>query len=76
MVPVGKSKSDLEGEVTLGRFPPCIIYKIIYTGAEQNRVNAAFFKVHLNGANVPLMFCCKVKEEMRECVCGGVFIQN
>lgn len=69
LAPLGKSKKEVEGEVNNGRFPPCILYKIIYTSPAKNRVNHAMMKVALHGANVPLVFCCIVKEEMSKCVC-------
>ena len=31
--------------------------------AQENRVKAAFLNVHMNGANVPHVFCCGFKEE-------------
>ena len=64
---MGKSKSDLEREIESGRFPPCILYKIVYTGPKEERRKIALMKVHVHGANVPLVFCCKVKEEASEC---------
>ena len=64
--PLGKSKEEVEGEVNNGRFPPCILYKIIYTGREELRVNSALVNVLLQGADVPLSFSCRVKEEMSE----------
>ena len=67
--PLGKSNAEVEKEVTSGRFPPCILYKIIYTSPEENRLKPAMMKVELHGANVPLVFCCRVKEEMSECAC-------
>lgn len=67
LVPLGKSKEDLEGEVNTGRFPPSIIYMIIYSSPEENRVKDALIKVDIHGANVPLVFCCKIKEERGEC---------
>ena len=61
------SKSDLEVEIASGRFPPCILLKILYTIPDEKRRKAALMKVHVHGANVPLVFCCRVKEEMSEC---------
>ena len=69
---MGKSNSDLEGEVSSGRFPPCILYKILYTSAKENRVKSAMMKVRVHGANVPLVFCCRVQEEISESVWEGV----
>ena len=67
-----KSTEDLEMEVTSGRYPPCILCKILYTGAEEKRVTHALMKIHVDGANVPLVFSCRVKEELSECTwyCG------
>lgn len=64
---MGKEKDELDKEVTSGRFPPCILYKILYTGSEESRVKSALMMVDVDGANVPLVFSCRVKEEMCEC---------
>ena len=64
---MGKSKSERERVIASGRFPPCILYKIIYTCPEEKRRKIALMKVHVHGANVPLVFCCEVKEKMSEC---------
>ena len=66
--PLGKSKDEVEQEVNSGRFPPGILYKIVYTGQEENRVKSALMKVFLHGAFVPLSFSCRVKEEICECM--------
>lgn len=77
---MGKSSLECQQEVSSGRFPPCIVYKIIYSSPEERRVKRALMTVDVDGANVPLSFHCLVKEEMRECVhslfvhymwCGG-----
>ena len=65
--PLRKTKEEVEQEVSNGCFPPCILYKIIYTGLEVNRVKSALVNIVLHGANVPLSFNCRVKEEMRDC---------
>ena len=67
--PLRKTKEEVEQEVSNGRFPPCILYKIIYTGLEVNHVKSALVNIVLHGANVPLSFSCRV-EEM--CVCCEV----
>ena len=64
---IKKSKGEVDREVKSGRFPPCILYKIVYTGPEENRVKSAVINVVLKGANVPLSFSCTIKEEMCEC---------
>lgn len=60
---MGKSNEEVDAEVASGRFPPCILYKIIYTGPEEMRVNTALMKVDLHGADVPITFSCRVKAE-------------
>lgn len=64
--PLKKTKEEFEQEVNNGRFPPCIRYMILYTGLEVNRVKSTLMRVVLHGANVPLSFNCRVKEEMCE----------
>ena len=66
MIPKGKTKSKQAEEVAKGRFPPCITYKIVYTSPEERRVKPAMMKVALDGADVPLIFSCRVKEELSE----------
>ena len=61
------SKKDIEGEINSGRFPPCILYQIIYTSPEERRVKPAMMKVDVYGADVPLSFICRVKEELSKC---------
>ena len=65
---MGKSKEDLDMEVTSGRYPPCILCKIFYTGEEEDRVKPALLEVHVDGTDVPLVFYCGIKEETSECV--------
>ena len=67
LAPFGKSNDEIEREVINGRFPPCILYKIIYSSPEVKRTRPALLKVNLNGADVPLSFSCRIKEEMCEC---------
>lgn len=62
----GKTKSEIERDITNERFPPFILYKILYTGHAENRVQA-WMKVDLHGADVPLSFSCIVGEEKSEC---------
>ena len=64
-----KSKVEVEQEVISGHFPPCILYKIIYSSPEGKRTRPALLKVILNGADVPLPFSCRFMEEMCECIC-------
>ena len=66
--PLGKSKDEVEQGVISGRFPPCILYKIIYSSPEEKRTRPALLKVDLNGANISLSFSCRVMEEMCECM--------
>ena len=58
----------MEEEVSNGRFPPCLCYMILYTSPEERRVKPSLLKVDLLGADVPLTFSCKLKEEPSECV--------
>ena len=67
--PLGKSTVEVEQEVISGRFPPCILYKIIYSSPEEKRTRPALLKVDLNETDVSLSFSCRIKEEMCECVC-------
>ena len=70
--PLEKTTEEVQQMVNNGRFPPCILYKIIYTGLEENRVKSALVNIVLHGTNVPLSFSCRVKEEM--CECGGLCV--
>ena len=60
--PLRKSNDEIEREVISGRFPPCILYKIIYSSPEEKRIRPALLKVYLNGAHVSLSFSCRIKE--------------
>ena len=60
---MGKSAQELKREVTSGRFPPSIHCKVIYTSPEVERVKPALVIVDVDGANVPLSFSCRIKEE-------------
>lgn len=68
LAPLRKSNDEIEREVINGRFPPCILYKIIYSSPEEKRTRPALLKVMLNGANVSLAFSCRIMEEMCECM--------
>lgn len=75
----GMSKEEVEAEIRSDRFPPYILYQIIYTGEAQDRVKYTLVKVHLHGANVPLSFNCRIEEEKCEClctcgICGCLFV--
>ena len=75
--PLQKSKDEVEQEVISGRFPPCILYKIIYSSPEEKRIRPALLKVDLNGADVPLFFSCRIKEmcECMFCLCVCVCVR-
>ena len=62
----------MEEEVSSGRFPPCLCYKILYTSPEERRVRPALLKVDLQGADVRLTFSCTLKEEPSESL--GLFV--
>ena len=66
-MPKGKSKSEMEKEVIIGCFPPCVCAKILFTSTEEKRVTPALLKVDLLNANVHLTFSCTFKEEPSEC---------
>ena len=66
LAPSGKSNDEIEREVISGRFPPCILYKIVYSSPEEKQTRPALLKVKLNGADVSLSFGCRIKEEMCE----------
>ena len=68
LLPLETSKDDLEERVTSGRYPPCILYRILYTGPEERRVSSALVTVQVHGADVPLTFTCSIKQEKCECV--------
>lgn len=65
-------KDEVEQDIQSERFPPCILYKIFYTSAEEKRVKRGVMLVDLVGADVKLSFGCSVKEEMSECACCAV----
>ena len=73
LAPLWKSQEDIEMEVSTGRFPPCILYQIIYTSPEEKRVKPALMDVQVHGANVPLSFVCRIKEEL--CVCKCTYVK-
>ena len=60
--PLQQSKDEVEQEVISGRFPPCILYQIVYSDPEGKRTRPTLLKVDLNGADVPLVFNCRIKE--------------
>ena len=68
LLPKAKSKSEIEEAVSSGRSPPCILYKILYTSPEEQRVKPALLTVALCGDHLELRFNCRIMEEMRECV--------
>ena len=67
MIPKRKSKSEMEKEVIIGCFPPCVCAKILFTSTVEKRVTPALLKVDLLNANVHLTFSCTFKEEPSEC---------
>lgn len=64
---MGMSKSKLDGEVASDRFPPFLLYMILYTHPEEKGIERDLMKVNIHGANVPLSFSCIVQQEMSEC---------
>lgn len=58
-----KSKTEFEGEVNSGRFPPYICYKILYTSPEENRLQPALLKIDIHGTNKNLTVSCEIMEE-------------
>ena len=66
-MPKGKSKSEMEKEVIIGCFPPCVCAKIQFTSTEEKRVTPALLRVDLLNANVHLTFSCTFKEVPSEC---------
>ena len=62
----GKSKPEIEEEVSSGRFPPCVCARIQFTSPEDRRVKYASLMVDLLDANVRLTFSCTIKEEASE----------
>ena len=66
---MGKSPEELVREIAAGHFPPCFLYKILYSCPEGQRVKPAWMMVDVDGANGPLSFSCRIKEkEMCECI--------
>lgn len=62
------SKSQLDGEVTSGLYPPHFLYAIAYTNPEGKGIEPDWMSVHLHGADEPLSFSCLVKQEIGECI--------
>ena len=58
----GRSREEIIADVMNDRFPPYILYQIIYTGDAPDRVRFTLVTVHLDGANVPLSFNCRIRE--------------
>ena len=59
-----KSKEEFEGEVSSGRFPPYIHYKIVYTSPEERRLQPGLMKVDMKGTNENLKLSCDIMEEV------------
>ena len=59
-----KSKEEFEDEVSSGRFPPYIHYKIVYTSPEERRPQPALMKVDMKGTNEDLKLSCEIMEEV------------
>lgn len=70
LLPLGKSKSQIEREVISGYFPPCVCYKILFTSPKEKRVRPALLEVDLQGANKHLTFSCIVREEEESSECA------
>ena len=61
---MGKEFSVVFADIQNGRYPPCIYYKVLYTGGVAERRQApGLLKAELHGADVNLFFTCKVFEE-------------
>ena len=63
----GTAPEEIIAEVINDRFPPYLLYQIIYTGitstgikGAQDQLRNALLTVHLHGANVPLSFNCRI----------------
>ena len=59
-----KSKEEFEGEVSSGRFPPYIHYKIVYTSSKDKRPQRGLMKVDMKGTNENLILSCDIMEEV------------
>ena len=46
-----------------GRFPPSVCYIVLYTSPDEIRQTPAFLKVSVAGANVDLIFNCRIMQE-------------
>ena len=64
MAIMGKEKDAVIAEVQKGRYPPCICYEVLYTGAAERRQAPAFWRAKLIGADVNLSFNCRVTQEL------------
>lgn len=62
----GKSKPEIEEEVSSGHFPPCLCVRIQFSHPEDERMKYASLTVDLLDANVPLTFSCTIKEQASE----------
>ena len=58
-----KSKEHFKGEISSGRFPPYIIYKVVYTSPEQRRLQPALMRVDLEGTDKHLKLSFDIMEE-------------
>ena len=47
----------------MGRFPPSVCYKVLYTSPEERRQTPAFLEVSMKGADVDLTFSCTIVQE-------------
>ena len=76
------SKQEFDGEVSSGRFPPYIHYKVLYTSPQERRVQPSLMKVDLKGTNENPKLSFRIMQEACKfytwlvcvCVCVCVFV--
>ena len=71
---MAKSKFEVAQAIRSGQLPPCIMYHVLYTVPEDQRVNRAKLTVALRGEDLDLSFNCPIMEAVCEhytnmCMC-------
>ena len=63
---MAKSELEVEQAIWRGQLPPCIMYRVVYTVPEDQRVNHANLTVALRGEGLDLLFNCPIMEAVCE----------
>ena len=58
-----KTGKEFKGEVSSGRFPPYIHYKLLYTSPQEKRLQPSLMMVDLKGSNENVKLSFDIMEE-------------